>query len=816
MQTVAAGYEPIPLTFDEMHAQPGGVRPHWSSFLRSFEAMGAATLARRWAEVRRLMRENGVTFNVHGGPGGLERPWELDPLPLLLGESEWSSLSAGLVQRAQLLDMVLEDIYGSQDLLREGLLPPELVFAHPGFLRPCHGLPVASQSRLLLYSTDLVRTPEGQWMILRDRTQAPVGAGYALENRLVLSRLLPELFRECRSARLGPFFEGLRASLEGLAALNPNNPRIVLLTSGPESPVYFEHAYLAQYLGCALVEGDDLTVRDNAVYLKQLEGLQPVDVIWRRLDDAFCDPLELRGDSWWGVPGLVQAVRSGNVVVANSLGSGWLETPALGPFLPALCRHFLGQELEVPGVPSWWCGDPGACQHVLSHLDKLVVRTAFPQQTFLGGRRAVFGAELSRAEREDLGLRIRARPYAWVAQDQVSMSTSPVWSGQRLEPRHMVLRAFLSSREEGFEVLPGGLARVARTADSLVVTLSASGGSKDTWVISSEEPSSGSHPVVRPGAQVGLSRGGNDLPSRVADSLFWLGRYVERAEGMVRLIRGCLELLGDPEDAAAVPRLLDVMHPEEGEDWPRIRELALESKKFGLAFLLRQVHRLSTSVRDRVSVDCWRILTGLTIGPAEHERVLMDQLEELITELWAFCGMATESMSRGYGWRFLDLGRRLERAVRTVELVQGTLVEFRAQEDALLEAVLRICDSGRTYRRRYPAGLQMAPVLDLILCDESNPRSIAFQLVQVEEHLSHLPDQQALRSPEQRLALALLTDLRLLDVAHLAADPGRCKLFLESCQQRLPQLGDALSRHYLVHVAPARQRPPLPLEERHE
>lgn len=806
MQTAAAGYQPIPLTFDEMHAQPGGVRPHWSGFLRSFEEMGPETLQRRWQEVRRLMRENGVTFNVHGHPGGLERPWELDPLPLLMDEHEWATLSEGLQQRARLLDLVLEDVYGSQELLKKSLVPPELVYAHPGFLRACHGLPVARQSRLLLYGTDLVRTPQGQWMILRDRTQAPAGAGYALENRLVLSRLLPELFRECRSVRLGPFFEGLRSSLDGLAALHPNNPRIVLLTPGPLSPVYFEHAYLAQYLGCALVEGDDLTVRDNAVFLKQLGGMQAVDVIWRVLDDVMCDPLELRGDSFLGVPGLVQAIRSGNVVVANSLGSGWLETPALGVFLPALCQHFLGQTLKVPGVPGWWCGDPKSCQHVLKKLDKLVLRAAFPTEQFFGGRRAVYGHELSSREREELVRKIKARPFAWVAQDEVSMSTSPVWTGKQLEPRHMVLRAFLNAQEEGeFEVLPGGLTRVARTADSLVVTLQASGGSKDTWVVGSGEPSHA--PVMhRPGSQVRLSRGGNDLPSRIADNLFWLGRYVERAEGVVRLLRGCLELSNEPEDIGVVPVLLDVLHPDEGENWPRIQDLALETKKYGLAFLLREVHRLSTSIRDRISVDSWRILTGLTIGPAEQERVLMTQLEELIVELWAFCGMANESMSRGYGWRFLDLGRRLERAVRTVELLQGTLLETE-QQDSLLEAVLKICDSGRIYRRRYPAGLQLAPVLDLILCDESNPRSVAFQLVRVDEHLAALPDQRPMRSTEQRLTLALLTELRLLDVNNLSLTE-----FLASCEERLPALSDALFRHYLAHVSPARVRPAFPSE----
>ncbi|MEW6281353.1 MAG: circularly permuted type 2 ATP-grasp protein, partial [Candidatus Eremiobacterota bacterium] len=532
-----------------------------------------------------------------------------------------------------------------------------------------------------------------------------------------------------------------------------------------------------------------------------------------RLDDWMCDPLELRADSMLGVPGLVQAVRTGNVVVANALGSGWLESLALQPFLPQLCGYFLDQDLKVPTVRTWWCGDPQSLQHVLVNLKRLVVRVAFPQRT-----KPLFGESLSQAQLEDLRRRIQARPYAFVGQEVVSMSTAPVWTGEELEPRHLVLRAYVSAQEGSFAVLPGGLSRVARTAESLVVTMRTGGGSKDTWVVTATDAAPSPVPApVSTLTDAEPTRGGGDVPSRAADNFFWLGRYVERAEGMVRLIRGCLNLMGDPEESPVVPLLLSLLDPEPGPPWERLCR-ACTDEESGLVFVLNQAQRLSSSVRDRMSVDSWRILNDLEIEPVGSERELLHQLEDLITELWAFGGMATESMSRGYGWRFLDLGRRLERAVHTTALLAGGLGRRTEWEPAMLESLLLICDSARTYRRRYPGGLQPAPVVDLLLCDESNPRSVAFQLASVDQHLEHLPHdpQRAVRSLEQRLTLASLTELRLADVVGVCAVVGSerpgLKLLLERLEDRLPAISDALGQHYLVHLAPSRQRPALTID----
>ena len=420
-----ADYAPEGRAFDEMVSARGVVRPHGAGLVGALEALGPAEMSARLEAARQTIRDHDVTYNVYGDPLGMDRPWQLDIVPLPVAPDSWARFEAGLAQRARLLDLILADLYDGQRLLRDRLLPPALVYANPGFLRPCHGLPVIGGRHLHLHAADLARTPDGTVWVLADRTQAPSGAGYALENRIALSRSLPEAFRDCRVQRLAPFFRGLREMLYALAPRPTDAPRVVLLTPGPFNETYFEHAYLARYLGFMLVEGGDLTVRDEAVFLKTVEGLQPVDVVLRRMDDGFCDPLELRGDSSLGVAGLVQAVRAGRVAVANALGSGVLETPAMLPFLPGLCRHLLGEDLALPSVPTWWCGQPRECDHVIARLGEMVIKPAFSRVR----RDPVFGAQLSRREREALVDEIRARPGEFVGQTALALSTAPVWAG---------------------------------------------------------------------------------------------------------------------------------------------------------------------------------------------------------------------------------------------------------------------------------------------------------------------------------------------------------------------------------------------------
>ena len=571
-----------------------------------------------------MIHENGVTYNVYGDPQGMERPWELDPVPQVIGAAEWARLEAALAQRARLLDALLADVYGPQRLLVEGLLPPELVFAHPGFLRPCHGLEVPAGRYLHVYAADLGRAPDGGWQVLADRSQSPAGSGYALENRQVLSSILPEVMRDCRVQRLASYFAALRQTLHGMATRHRDNPRIVLMTPGPYNATYFEHAFLARYLGYTLVEGGDLTVRDQCVYLKTLAGLQPVDVILRRLDDAFCDPLELNPGSLLGCAGLVQAARAGNVAVVNTLGSGWLESPALMPFLPALCRRLLDEELALPSAPTWWCGDAGGLGYVLDHLEELVLMPLYAG----GGRDVIRGDRLSRDERRDLADRMRLRPYAYAAQENLSLSSLPVWSDAGVQARQTVLRAYAVAAATSYKVMPGGLTRVSASDGPAALSMQSDSGSKDTWVLCEGEPDTLSL-LPPPGQPIALRRSGYDFPSRAADNLFWIGRHSERAEGLARLLRSLLVRLDDESGlrtSAAFPVLFRALSawgfnhltvPAHTPDDLAVRAQALWTALFDAGApqsarsVLGTLHRAAASVRDYLTLESWRIITHL-------------------------------------------------------------------------------------------------------------------------------------------------------------------------------------------------------------
>jgi uncharacterized circularly permuted ATP-grasp superfamily protein/uncharacterized alpha-E superfamily protein len=843
-------YQALGGSYDELKAPADGIRPHWKSFAAAMEQLGGDEIRRRWEESQDLIRQNGVTYNVYGDPRGMDRPWQLDPLPLLIAPAEWRALEAGLIQRARLLDLILGDLYGPQRLLARGFLPAELVFGNPAFLPPCHGMQVPRNHYLHFYAANLGRSADGTIVVLGDRTQAPSGAGYALENRLVLSRMLPDVFRDCRVQRLAPFFQEVRDLLQSIAPHNRDNPRIVLFTPGPYNETYFEHAFLAGYLGYALVEGGDLLVRGNRVYLKLLGGLQPVDVILRRVDDDYCDPLELRGSSFLGVPGLLQVLRAGNVAMANALGSGLVETPAVLAYLPAICRELLGEDLKLTWAESWWCGEPVGLGHVVAKLPGMVIKPAFANRRF----EPVFADRLSKAELQELARRIQARPGDYVGQEQIALSSVPVLDGGQLQSRHAAVRVFLTARDGSYTVMPGGLTRVASSAESKVVTMQRGGGSKDTWVLG-DQPVSSFSLLPSPHRPLRLSRAGGDLSSRHADNFYWLGRYVERSECVVRLLRGILVRLTEKSGMADVPELpillrvltaqtqtspgfLDAKRPDViNQPENELLSVVFDRQRSGsLASTLGLLQWVASKVRDRISVDMWRTLTQLMddmlVDLAEMARrsnngekppepghldargVLSDVLELLdagISRLAAFSGLVAENLTRGQAWTFLDMGRRLERSLQTSGLLRGTLgLETRA-ERWVLEALLEIADSSMTYRRRYLSMLQAAPVLDLLLADETNPRSLAFQLVALAGSIDRLPRDPSLpgRTPEERLVLANLTALRLADLDALARtqESGR-RLQLEALlfqlEADLPVLSEVIAASYFSHLQTSR------------
>ncbi len=827
-----------------MRGPDGAVRPHWQVLDRALNAFGPGEMWRRWEQARQLIRQHGVSFNVYGDARGLDRPWPLDPVPVVLAPDEFAALAAGLAQRATLLDRLLADIYGPRRVISEGLLPAEVVLAHPGLLRACAGVVPPGGRFLHFYGADLVRTPEGDLRVLADRTQAPAGAGYALENRIVLGRVLPEAFRECHAQRLAPFFRTLRDTLAALSPHGRDNPRIVLLTAGPHNATYFEQAFLAQYLGYPLVEGGDLTVRDGRVFLKTLGGLHPVDVILRRLNDDWCDPLELRPESLLGVPGLLQAARDGQVAIANALGAGVVQTPALTPFLPSLCRALLGEDLRLGSVETWWCGQPEILAHVLDHLGEMVVRPAYP-----GAAGAVlppgvptqpgepgeptFGARLDFDASEKLAAAMRAAPGRFVAQRRVMPSTVPVIEGDELKPRSLVLRAFVvADGVEGYETMPGALAVVGGAADEIDISIARGARSKDTWVISEGEVSEFS--LLQPAAQpVALTRGGGDLPSRVADNFFWLGRYAERAESIARLARViCLRLAdrGRRAFAAEFAPLVAALRmqtriaagrPEgangaakaSAEPERAVRDALFDPGQEGtLLATAHAIERVARSVRDRLSMDSWSVVVAIQNEIGDGERTARDErllvlaarLDRTVMILTALAGFTSESVTREAAWRFLDMGRRLERALNTALVLEQVLGGVRADETPLLEALLDAADSAMTYRRRYRATLQVAPVVDLLAADEGNPRAILFQLAALAEHVAALPRDPMLarRSPEERIAFEALSAFRLIDVDLICGAVGDERPALrELCSglvANLQRLSDALSGSYLA------------------
>lgn len=836
------GYRAPQNSYDEMFSAPGVVRPHWKTFAEALNQVGAEEFNRRWRLAQRQIRENGIAYNVYGETANRPRPWELDALPLLIAAPEWQAISEALVQRATLLNAILGDLFGRQLLIRRGLLPPEIVFGNPGFQPAFHG-PKPPQGRYLyFYAADLARSQDGNWWIVGDRSEAPAGVAYALENRIVVSRMLSNVVHDCQVERLAPFFIALRETLQRLALQHRDTPRTVLLSQGPASHTYFEDAYLARYLGYVLVEGGDLAVRDNQVMLKTLGGLMPVDVILRRIHDEDCDPLELRGDSPFGVAGLMQARKSGNVAIANVPGSGLIESPAFMAYLPRLAKELLGEDLKLPSVATWWCGDPEARKYVLANLDRLVVRPAFSR----GWHEEVVGEQVGRLATGQLADLIQSRPTEFVAQEQVRRSSAPVWGKDAVLPWHVALRTFLAASKATYIAMPGGLARMSFSSGLLDVSLAMGERSKDAWVLS-EGPVRQVSLLNQPGQTVHLRRAGADLPSRVADHLYWIGRYAERAEGISRLLRtiltrltGELEVRSQPEMPVLLRALpgnhtLPPMTGDSNDDnaldaltemLPTI--IFNEAEPYSLRSTIISLHRAASVVRDRISIDSWRIINRIEqeFRPSDAPRELqlndaLALLGPVLIDLAAFSGLVMESMTRTQLWRFLDIGRRLERSKCVISLVQSALVQSSGNESSVLESMLEVCDSSMTYRSRYLLNMQVAAVLDLLLTDETNPRSLAFQLVALADHVDQLPREktQPLRTPEQRISISAVNAIRMVDVEALSRpqkqkERTHLQHLLSSLAEQLPKLSDAISHRYLIHSGPPRQLAEIRAEAR--
>ena len=856
--------------FDELRGVSAGadatLAPHWQRFFGMLGAAGLGELDRNAEAVVRQMHENGVTYNVYAETEGGARPWSLDLLPLIITPEEWAGIAAGVAQRAAVLNAVLADVHGEQRLLEEGLLPPALVLGHPGYLRPLKGHTPSGGVWLHIAAFDLARAADGAWWVVSQRTQAPSGLGYMLENRLTISRMFPQAFREMAVEHLATGYRTLMDTLVRLApatgdsgaaaaaadpataaaAQGPRTPpRIVLLTPGPYNETYFEHAYLARYLGITLVEGSDLLVRDERVFLKTLYGLERVHVILRRLDDDFCDPLELRADSHLGITGLLQAVRAGHVLVANALGSSFLESPGIHGFLPAISERLTGAPLLMPSLPSWWCGEEAARRQILPELGKLVIKPTYPASTahatHEGSFEPVIGARTSAAALEEWRARIEAAPDAHTVQAYMPLSQAPTWSGGRIVPRAAMVRVFAiaSLDAEGrpqWHVIPGGLTRIA-TRDRQVVSMQRGGGSQDTWVLSAGAPDTFSL-LPAPLRPADLAHKRRPVSSRAAENLFWMGRYSERADNSVRLARLTLLRLtgdgdGDGKTAADFLQLLarvcmragltlaDVPSPDQARRiFERTLVAGLSTGVAGpgqggaVGASLAALERAAGQIRDRLSSEHWRLIRGAS-GDFQfrlahlHESgnyasaQALGALEGLAVQMAALTGAQADRMTRDAGWSLLAIGRQVERLITMAAVLQECLTAPASRADrpdAVFKLLLDAFDSTITYRAHYQARLELAPLIDLLVLDPANPRSLACCVSTLRAELGRLPPREGQGSLALRLSDCASWDLAALIEPDAAGRTPRLDALVGDLIERARDLSDELGERYFSHA----------------
>lgn len=819
--------------YDEMISAQGELRPHWRHIADFLRGCSPHTLDNLKLETQRRLKEQGVYYNVYEDPAGQRRTWQLDPVPMLLSDQEWPQLEAGLRQRAQLFSLLLQDLYGPQRALREGLIPHEVVLRHPEFLRPAmvehqNGARIAP---LILYAVDLARGPDGSWWVLSDRTQGPSGAGYVLEARAVTKRVLGQSVGAYSIAPLAQFFHHLKRHVAALAPDQQREPTIAVLSPGIGNEVYFEHAYLAAQLGITLVQGDDLTVRNGNVYLRTVDDLRRVDVLIRRVDSSFCDPLSLRFDSMLGVPGLLQAQQLGRIGMANTLGSGVLECPALLPFLPALARAWLGEDLLLPNVATWWCGQDEERKYVTQELSELVIKRIDKPGTVF------FGDRLSRKELQQLGDAIKAEPWAYVGQEHLSFSTAPTLigsekignakAGTAAMPRPLVLRSFLAGDGEHYDVMPGGLSRVGSTATSTLVSTQSGGWSKDTWLL---RRSGSMRDVLRlhPSGQRRLAAA--VLTSRAAEHLFWAASYLERSESLLRLVTAYQQRYetwldygfeADQEVLRQWLPLLQLYTPSglSGDVPPApetLRRALLGSGVGSLAYNLHRGLEGMYTVRDLWPADNWRVIEELeellTYAERNSDVVAVDQLvHPLLNAMLAFWGASQESLALTQGGLWLHIGRRLERVQNMLLVISNLCRQLVISEDATLalETLLDAHSCVVSHRRRYGIELNFLTVWQHLLLEVTNPRSLLHQLEELESLLHYLnASPQFGLSEQEKILLSVITPLRLADAREWAqADTARALLsrFLGELSGRLRQLGTELDNHYFRHTQPFTQ-----------
>ncbi|SMC42915.1 circularly permuted type 2 ATP-grasp protein [Rhizobium sp. RU36D] len=785
----ALGYQAMKGVADEMLDTNGMIRPVWQKFVNGLSDLSEHQLHERFARAERYLRDAGVFYRAYGASDNSERAWPLSHIPVLIDDKEWAELSAGLVQRANLLEAIVSDIYSDNRLVQEGYLPPALIASNPEFLRPLVGVKPAGGHYLHFCSFEIGRGPDGNWWVLADRTQAPSGAGFALENRVATTRAFSDIYADMHVHRLASFFGAFRDALQG--SKQNNDDRIGVLTPGPANETYFEHAYIARYLGFMLLEGEDLAVHKGRVMVRTVAGLKPVSVLWRRLDANYTDPLELNQHSHLGTPGMVQALREGAVTFVNALGSGILETRALLAFMPTVCRHLLGEDLALPSIATWWCGQKAEREHVARNIGKMVIGPAYSRMPFFDDNsQSVLGSSLRSNAKTSIAEWLETDGAKLVGQEVVTLSTTPAFVDGKLVPRPMSLRVFAARTKDGWQIMPGGFARIGSGDDVAAIAMQSGGSAADVWIVSDKPvpvttllPPEESFERNMPGS----------LPSRAADNLFWLGRYIERAEGALRILRAWHSRYAETANRK-MPLLADV------SSYLAALDIDMESDRGVPDSLLRNIDSAvysASNIRDRFSPDGWLALKDLSKTARRfHDNVkpgddASHAMTILLRKLAGFAGLVHENMYRFTGWRFLSIGRYLERGLHMTRLL-GHMSGNEAPDGAL-DMLLEIGDNVMTHRRRYNVNTARLTVTDLLALDPLNPRSILFQLNEIRTEVEQLPNAfvNGQMSPFYREAMRLHSGLAVMTPEAMSVE------VYKKLETEMEKLSDLLSQTYL-------------------
>jgi uncharacterized circularly permuted ATP-grasp superfamily protein/uncharacterized alpha-E superfamily protein len=758
-------------SYDEVLDQNGEIKPYWQGLFDTLETIGIDGLKLHNDEIIKKLKENGVTYNVYDSNKESNRAWKLDPIPFLIHESEWKTIEEGLKQRARLLDLILKDLYGPQTLIKNGIIPAELVFDNSGFLLPCFDIRQKHNKQLVNYAVDLARGPDGKMWLLDNRTQAPSGAGYALENRIVMSKIFPELNKKIYRKRLSPYFSQFQQTVDSFATHSNENPNVVFLTPGPGTETYFEHVYLSSYLGYTLVQGNDLLVRDGFVWLKSIDQLERVDVIIKRLDDNWCDPLELRRDSLLGIPGLLQVIRLGNVAVVNPPGTSILENYGLMAFMQNACKFLLKEPLLMSSVATWWCGQTKELNFVLENLPRLIIKKTNRKQGF----RSIYGRALNDEALENLKNLILDNPKEFVAQEEVSLSTTPAFINGVIEPRFAVLRAFLIADNDDYKVMQGGLTRSSAIKGKFEISNRFGGISKDTWIISDTPISYQESVAERKYTNNQLK---NSLTSRNAENLFWVGRLCERTMALRSFLKIILNRLnenvtkhGNKQPEFLVVLLKSLTHltqtypgfvgkeAKEDEEFDNeaiyenpISELLLlinDPKKVGsVVYNIQSLLNTINQVSEKWNHDTRRIINlvedslfALKNTNTNNINYVNHGLDKLHIRLFSFYGNIYETLPRDNGFYLLEAGKNVERILSLLSVFRSTL-NFKKNEEEeilLMEAILENHHLLSQYRNIYKSHLSLKAVINMVFLEKNLPYTLAFLLDTLTEYLSKLP-----------------------------------------------------------------------------